>query len=398
MRLGSFQLPNGASLSYAEYGTSTGNPVLLFHGLVGSICSEGMEESLCGLPVRVIALARPGYGASDYFDMDCVADWGRLLAEFWDHLELWSFDIVGISAGAPYAYSLAALYPDRIGTLYINSGIPAVCFPNVLAQYPAQDAALYRAFRGMSRQEAGQALYDSYLPLFPEAALQSRDFRDSMGSDLRNIGQEAKLQEAPWGFKLSEVRCPVVLLHGTADSEVPYTLESLMEQVSMVFQRVYLFADTVENNIKFGCPGATHKQVVEAAKKACCHDFISALPDGYNTVIGEGGATLSGGEKQRISIARCLLKDAPIVIFDEATANVDPENEDQLQKAMEALTREKTVLMIAHRLKTVRGADQILVVDQGRVVQKGTHDELIRQAGIYRDFVSERTESSRWTL
>ena len=157
-----------------------------------------------------------------------------------------------------------------------------------------------------------------------------------------------------------------------------YTLESLMEQVSMVFQRVYLFADTVENNIKFGCPGATHEQVVEAAKKACCHDFISALPDGYGTVIGEGGATLSGGEKQRISIARCLLKDAPIVIFDEATANVDPENEDQLQKAMEALTREKTVLMIAHRLKTVRGADQILVVDQGRVVQKGTHDELIQ--------------------
>ena len=177
-----------------------------------------------------------------------------------------------------------------------------------------------------------------------------------------------------------------------------YTLESLMEQVSMVFQRVYLFADTVENNIKFGCPGATHEQVVEAAKKACCHDFISALPDGYNTVIGEGGATLSGGEKQRISIARCLLKDAPIVIFDEATANVDPENEDQLQKAMEALTREKTVLMIAHRLKTVRGADQILVVDQGRIVQKGTLDELIQQAGIYRNFVSERTKSSRWIL
>ena len=137
---------------------------------------------------------------------------------------------------------------------------------------------------------------------------------------------------------------------------------------------------------------------MEAAKKACCHDFISALPDGYHTVIGEGGATLSGGEKQRISIARCLLKDAPIVIFDEATANVDPENEDQLQRAMEALTREKTVLMIAHRLKTVRSADQILVLDQGSVVQKGTHDELIQQAGIYRDFVSERTESSRWTL
>ena len=177
-----------------------------------------------------------------------------------------------------------------------------------------------------------------------------------------------------------------------------YTLESLMDQVSMVFQRVYLFADTIENNIKFGCPDATHAQVVEAAKKACCHDFISALPDGYGTVIGEGGATLSGGEKQRISIARCLLKDAPIIIFDEATANVDPENEDLLQKAMEALTREKTVLMIAHRLKTVRNADQILVLDQGRIVQRGTHNELIAQDGIYRDFVSERTASSQWKL
>ena len=171
-----------------------------------------------------------------------------------------------------------------------------------------------------------------------------------------------------------------------------YTLESLMEQVSMVFQRVYLFADTVENNIKFGCPGATHEQVVEAAKRACCHDFISALPDGYGTVIGEGGATLSGGEKQRISIARCLLKDAPIVIFDEATANVDPENEDQLQKAMEALTREKTVVMIAHRLKTVRGADQILVLDNQTVAKKGTHQELMAQAGTYRNFVRIREE------
>ena len=177
-----------------------------------------------------------------------------------------------------------------------------------------------------------------------------------------------------------------------------YTLESLMDQVSMVFQRVYLFHDTIENNIKFGCPDATHAQVVEAAKKACCHDFISALPEGYETVIDEGGATLSGGEKQRISIARCLLKDAPIVIFDEATANVDPENEDQLQRAMEALTREKTVLMIAHRLKTVRNADQILVLDQGRIAQRGTHEELIAQDGIYRGFVTERTAAGKWAL
>ena len=148
-----------------------------------------------------------------------------------------------------------------------------------------------------------------------------------------------------------------------------YTLESLMDQISMVFQNVYLFADTIENNIKFGCPNATHAQVMEAAKKACCDDFIEALPDGYNTVIGEGGASLSGGEKQRISIARAMLKDAPIIILDEATANVDPENEDRLQKAIEALTRNKTILMIAHRLKTVRSADQILVLDGGKIVQ-----------------------------
>ena len=177
-----------------------------------------------------------------------------------------------------------------------------------------------------------------------------------------------------------------------------YTLESLMDQISMVFQNVYLFADTIENNIRFGCPEATHAQVVEAAKKACCDDFIEALPDGYDTVIGEGGASLSGGEKQRISIARAMLKDAPIIILDEATANVDPENEDRLQKAIEALTHEKTVLMIAHRLKTVRGADQILVLDGGKIVQQGRHEELIAQPGIYADFVGGRKETADWKL
>ena len=174
-----------------------------------------------------------------------------------------------------------------------------------------------------------------------------------------------------------------------------YTLESLMEQISMVFQNVYLFA---ENNIKFGRPQATHAEVVEAARKACCADFIEALPDGYDTVIGEGGAFLSGGEKQRISIARAMLKDAPIVILDEATANVDPENEDRLQKAIEELTRDKTIIMIAHRLKTVRNADQILVVDEGRIVQKGKHEELIGQEGIYADFVLGRKEAIGWKL
>lgn len=177
-----------------------------------------------------------------------------------------------------------------------------------------------------------------------------------------------------------------------------YTLESLMEQISMVFQNVYLFADTIENNIKFGRPSATHKQVEEAAKKACCHDFIMALPDGYQTVIGEGGASLSGGERQRLSIARAMLKDAPIVILDEATANVDPENEAELQAAIEALTHDKTIIMIAHRLKTVRHADQILVVDNGRIVQRGTHEELIDQTGIYNHFVTGRKEATSWKL
>ena len=177
-----------------------------------------------------------------------------------------------------------------------------------------------------------------------------------------------------------------------------YTLESLMDQMSMVFQNVYLFADTIENNIKFGCPDATHEQVVEAAKKACCDDFIEALPDGYNTVIGEGGASLSGGEKQRISIARAMLKDAPIIILDEATANVDPENEDRIQQAIEALTRDKTILMIAHRLKTVRNADQILVLDAGNIVQQGKHEELNAQPGIYADFIGGKKETAGWKL
>lgn len=177
-----------------------------------------------------------------------------------------------------------------------------------------------------------------------------------------------------------------------------YTLESLMDQISMVFQNVYLFADTIENNIKFGKPEASHEEVVKAAKKACCHDFIIKLPQGYDTVIGEGGNSLSGGEKQRISIARAMLKDAPIIIFDEATANVDPENEDRLQKAMEELTRDKTILMIAHRLKTVRNADQILVLNQGSIVQRGNHEDLIQQKGYYADFIQGRQKAAGWKL
>ena len=177
-----------------------------------------------------------------------------------------------------------------------------------------------------------------------------------------------------------------------------YSLDSLMSNFSMVFQNVYLFNDSIENNIKFGKPAASHEEVVAAAKAARCHDFIMALPDGYDTVIGEGGATISGGERQRLSIARAMLKDAPIVILDEATANVDPENEAELQAAIEALTGGKTIIMIAHRLKTVRHANQILVVDHGRIVQHGTHDQLIQQKGIYADFILNRKAAIDWKI
>ena len=177
-----------------------------------------------------------------------------------------------------------------------------------------------------------------------------------------------------------------------------YKLDSLMKNISMVFQSVYLFNDTVENNIKFGRPDATHEQVVAAAKAACCHDFIMALPDGYDTVLGEGGGSLSGGEKQRISIARAMLKDAPIVILDEATASVDPENEAELQAAISSLTKGKTLILIAHRLKTVRNADQILVLNGGHIVQRGTHEELIAQPGLYADFVHVRAKANSWKL
>lgn len=177
-----------------------------------------------------------------------------------------------------------------------------------------------------------------------------------------------------------------------------YTLDSLLAGISEVFQKVYLFADTIENNIRFGNPQASHEEVMEAAKKACCHDFIMSLTDGYNTVIGEGGGSLSGGEKQRISIARAILKDAPVIILDEATSSVDPENENLLMKAIAELTKDKTVIMIAHRLKTVRNADQIFVLSDSHIVQRGTHDELIRQPGIYADFIGVRRKAIGWKL
>lgn len=174
--------------------------------------------------------------------------------------------------------------------------------------------------------------------------------------------------------------------------------EALLAQVSMVFQDVYLFHESIEENIRFGAPEATHEQVVAAARRARCHEFITALPAGYATVVGEGGSTLSGGERQRISLARAMLKDAPLVILDEATSSIDPENELPLIAAIEELTRGKTLVTIAHRLSTVRTADQIVVIDGGRVVQRGTHEELAAQPGVYARFLAAREEAASWTL
>ena len=177
-----------------------------------------------------------------------------------------------------------------------------------------------------------------------------------------------------------------------------YDMDSLMQNFSFVFQNVYLFHDTIANNIRFGQPDAPMEKVVAAAKKARCHDFIKNLPQGYETVIGEAGGTLSGGERQRISIARAIMKDAPVIILDEATANVDPENEKELMEAVAELTHDKTVIMIAHRLKTVHNADKIFVVDHGEIVQQGTHDELMAVDGLYRRFVVERKQAARWKV
>ena len=176
------------------------------------------------------------------------------------------------------------------------------------------------------------------------------------------------------------------------------TCDSLLRHISMVFQNVYLFEDTIRSNIRFGRPDASDSEVEAAARAARCHDFIMQLPQGYDTVIGEGGSTLSGGERQRLSIARAILKQAPIVILDEATASIDPENEHLIQEAISALTEGKTIITIAHRLPTIEHADQIIVLEEGRIVQTGTHAQLMRQEGLYQRFVKIREKTESWII
>ena len=193
-----------------------------------------------------------------------------------------------------------------------------------------------------------------------------------------------------------EVSAGKILLGGADIRHIP--TEELMLKISMVFQKVYLFEDTIYNNIKFAKPSATYDEVIAAANKAMCHDFISQMPDKYDTMVNEGGSNLSGGEKQRISIARAILKDAPIIVLDEATSALDKENEVDILKAIEALTENKTVIMIAHRMKSIKKADKIIAIENGVIKQEGTHDQLILQDGIYKNFVSEKLKSSSWSV
>ena len=174
--------------------------------------------------------------------------------------------------------------------------------------------------------------------------------------------------------------------------------EELLGKISVVFQDVYLFHDTIEQNIKMGKEDATREEVIEAAKKASCHEFIMSLPDGYDTMVGEGGSTLSGGEKQRISIARALLKDAPIVLLDEATASLDPENEVLIQSAISELVFDKTVIIVAHRLQSIMNADQIVVLDDGNVRETGTHTELLEKDGMYAHLWQEQSRAGNWSI
>lgn len=229
-----------------------------------------------------------------------------------------------------------------------------------------------------------------------EKVLQDISFRADRGQMVALVGESGsgKTTIANLLARFWDVQEGKVLLRGADVRELP--METLMSQVSMVFQKVYLFEDTIYNNIAMGRPDASAEEVMEAARRARCFDFIMDLPYGFDTIVGEGGASLSGGEAQRISIARCILKDAPIIILDEATASVDADNEFFIRQAMSELCRDKTVLVIAHRLNTIRGADRILVLDKGRILEQGSHAELMRQGGLYFRMVSLQEQMSSW--
>ncbi|TGU99094.1 ATP-binding cassette domain-containing protein, partial [Mesorhizobium sp. M00.F.Ca.ET.186.01.1.1] len=206
-------------------------------------------------------------------------------------------------------------------------------------------------------------------------------------------GKSTMLRRAPRLYHLLGGR---VLFGGKDERELDP--EKLLKKISMVFQDVYLFQDTIRNNIRYGREDATQEEIEAAAKEACCHDFIMKLPDGYDTMVGEGGSTLSGGEKQRISIARAILKNAPVLLLDEATSSLDPENEAVMQQAIGRLVKGRTVIMIAHRLKTVVNADNIIVLEEGKVVEQGRHQELLEKGGLYARLWELQQRTSGWRI
>ena len=230
--------------------------------------------------------------------------------------------------------------------------------------------------------------------------LTNASFIDEKGKDIKPENHEISFEHVSFAYDkrmiLKDVSSGKITLGGKNLKE--YTCDRILSQFSIVFQNVYLFHDTIMDNIRFGKPQASMDEVICAAKRAGCHDFIMELPDGYKTIIGEGGSTLSGGERQRISIARAILKDAPIIILDEATSSVDPENEHLIQNALNELIKGKTVIAIAHRLPTIEQADQILVLKDGQIIQRGTHKELIRQEGTYLEFIKIRKRSEGWKI
>lgn len=254
---------------------------------------------------------------------------------------------------------------------------------NALVSYVSQDNFLFnRSLADNIRlgrpYGEGEVLHDVSF------AMQPKTMTALVGSSGSGKSTVANLLPRFW-----DVSDGAVLVGGVDVRELSFT--TLMDQVSMVFQNVYLFNDTIANNIAMAKPDATEEEIVRAAKKARCYDFIMAMPDGFQTMVGEGGANLSGGEKQRISIARSILKDAPIVILDEATASVDSDNERHIQEAIDALVRGKVLLVIAHRLRTIERADQILVLDDGHIVERGTHQQLLAQNGLYADLYRKTT-------
>ncbi|MEM7649535.1 MAG: ATP-binding cassette domain-containing protein, partial [Cyanobacteria bacterium P01_A01_bin.70] len=266
----------------------------------------------------------------------------------------------------------------------LNEFLQAPLLPAASTPQPLRDTAI--EFQNVSFSYGGETVLDRVSCQIPPGSMTA--LVGPSGSGKTTI---TNLIGRFW-----DVNSGAVTVGGVDVRQIP--TNTLLAQMTMVFQDVYLFNDTLFANIRFGNPNATEAQVMAAAQAAQCHEFITHLPEGYQTMVGEGGATLSGGEKQRISIARAMLKDAPIVLLDEATASIDPENERLIQQAIQALSAEKTLIVIAHRLTTIAAADQILVLDQGRVVEQGQHPTLVEQGGLYARLWDVKARSHGWKI